>query len=348
MDNPFSIMFGKEPSQMISRLVQTDQIINSFTQTNPGNQIYMITGVRGSGKTVLMTTISKRLGKEKDWVIIELNPSVDLLHQLASKLYNDKSIVEIFKVERINLSFWGIGAEIEKEDPITDIEVALRRMLENLKKRKKRVLITIDEAVNSNEMKVFASAFQIFVRQDLPVFLLMTGLQENIDTLQNNEILTFLHRAPKIHLEALDLTRIAYSYQNVFDMKMEEARDMAKLTRGYPYAFQVLGYYTFEKKGLYKSAIPECRQYLNEYVYDKIWSELSKIDKKVLFAAAQSDSNSVKDIRSMLGMEPNEFSPYRARLIKKGLISKSEYGYVEFLLPFFEDYILDNSWIEGL
>ena len=348
MNNPFSIMFGKEPSQMISRITQSDLIINSFSQENPSTQIFMITGVRGSGKTVLMTSIAKKFEKEKDWVVVELNPSTDLLHHLASILYNNKSIIEIFKKAKINLSFWGIGAEIEQEEPITDMEIAVSRMLESLRKRKKKVLITIDEASNTNEMRVFASAFQIFVRHDLPVFLLMTGLQENIDSLQNNEILTFLHRAPKIYLEALDLTRIAYSYQNVFGLDTEKSREMAKLTRGYPYAFQVLGYYTFEKNKDYKSAIPDCRQYLNEYVYDKIWSELSKTDKKVLIAAAQCDDHSVKEIRSKLGMEPNEFSPYRARLIKKGLISRTDYGYIEFLLPFFEDYVLDNSWLESL
>ena len=43
-----------------------------------------------------------------------------------------------------------------------------------------RLLITIDEVVYSEQMKVFVSAFQIFMRQDYPIFLLMTGLYENI------------------------------------------------------------------------------------------------------------------------------------------------------------------------
>ena len=61
MNNPFSIMFGKEPSQMISRITQSDLIINSFARENPSTQIFMITGVRGSGKTVLMTSIAKKV-----------------------------------------------------------------------------------------------------------------------------------------------------------------------------------------------------------------------------------------------------------------------------------------------
>ena len=139
MANPFSMLFGKKPEQYISRLSQTNQIIADFESVNPPSQVYMITGVRGSGKTVLMTSIAKKFEKEKDWVVVELNPSTDLLHHLASKLYNNKSIIEIFKKAKINLSFWGIGAEIEQEEPITDMEIAVSRMLESLRKRKKKV-----------------------------------------------------------------------------------------------------------------------------------------------------------------------------------------------------------------
>ena len=344
MQNPFSIMFGKEPPRMISRLSQSDQVIRTFSQDDPVNQIFMITGVRGSGKTVFMTTISKKLEHDSRWVTVELNPAVDLLRDLASKLYNNKSITEFFKRANINLSFFGIGIGIENVEPITDMETAVMRMLESLKKQRKRVLITIDEVSNTQEMKVFASAFQILVRKDLPVFLLMTGLQENIDALQNNDILTFLHRAPKIHLSALDIGSIADSYREVFQLDAEQARCMAKATKGYPYAFQVLGYYTFEKGGDYKAALPECKQYLNEYVYEKIWSELSRNDRQVLFHLTQCKTGRISELRERLGMASNELSPYRSRLIKKGLINGEERGYLRFVLPFFEDFIMDNNY----
>lgn len=344
MQNPFSIMFGKEPSRMISRISQSDQVIRMFTQEAPGSQIFMITGVRGAGKTVFVTSVEKNMNRDSKWVTVELNPAVDLLQDLASKLYNDKSIVELLKRAKINLSFFGIGIGIEDAEPITDMETAVIRMIETLKRHHKRLLITIDEVSNTQEMKVFASAFQIFVRKDLPVFLLMTGLQENIDALQNNDILTFLHRAPKIHLSALDIGSIADSYREVFHLSAEQSRSMAKITKGYPYAFQVLGYYTYEKEGDFEAAVPECKQYLNEYVYDKIWSELSRIDRQVLYHLTQCEDGRISELRDRMDMKPNELSPYRSRLIKKGLVSGAERGYLHFVLPFFEDYVLDNSW----
>ena len=48
-----------------------------------------------------------------------------------------------------------------------------------------------------------------FLRQDLPVFLLMTGLYNNIHALQNDKALTLLLRTPRIELEPLNPIAIA-------------------------------------------------------------------------------------------------------------------------------------------
>ena len=118
---------------------------------------------------------------------------------------------------------------------------------------------------------------------------------------------------------------------------------MARLTRGYPFAFQVLGHFTFEHGGDYKAAIPLCKQYLEEYVYDKIWSELSHTDKRVLSGVLAVKNGNVSDIREYLDMTPNSFGTYRNRLIKKGLLYGEEFGHVSLALPFFEDYVMTHE-----
>ena len=50
MQNPFTLSFGKKPLQYISRISQTNQIVETFRSENPVNQLFMITGVRGSAK----------------------------------------------------------------------------------------------------------------------------------------------------------------------------------------------------------------------------------------------------------------------------------------------------------
>lgn len=339
-NNPYSLVFGKEPNQLISRAVPSTEVITAFTSDTPSQQIYIITGIRGCGKTVLMTTISRKIAKKTNWITVELNPERDMLTSLASKLYNNNILAPVFQEARINLSFFGIGIEVAGARPITDIETALSKMLESLKRHGKRVLITIDEASNTQNMRVFAAAFQIFVRQDLPIFVLMTGLYENIHGLQNQRSLTFLYRAPKIELGPLNITTIAKNYRKNCKVTDEEAVHMAKMTRGYSFAFQVLGYFVFEQGAFTKNAVSVYREYLEDYVYEKVWDELSGKDKEVVYGIAKTPSGRVNDVRALLHMETNQFNPYRKRLIKKGIIEGKTYGYVHFQLPFFENYAI--------
>lgn len=342
MQNPFTLTFGKSPLEPVERPVQTKEIIDAFMAEQINQQMFIITGVRGSGKTVMMTEISQKLRANDDWVVIELNPATDLLKGLLSKLNSNHTCAGIIKSAKIDLSFFGFGVAIEGTLPITDEETAIITILEKMKKGGKRLLITIDEVTNNQFMQVFAGSFQIFVRQDLPVFLLATGLYENIDELQNEKNLTFLYRAPKIQLKPLNNRAIASKYKTIFKIESEQASKMAQLTKGYPFAFQVLGYLTWNRGGDYETVIDEYEQYLSEFVYDKIWSELSQKDRIVARGIAEIKGGKIKDIREYLGMETNEFNPYRKRLIKKGILSGEMRGYVYFTLPLFEEYVIEN------
>lgn len=341
--NPYTITFGKEPQSLIPRTLQQSTVLNEFQQDVPSNQVYVIVGPRGSGKTVFMTNVSKRLAREEGWVTVELNPERSLLEGLVAKLSSERHLAGLFRDAQINLSFLGFGLQIEGAPPIVDIEVAITRMLESLKRHNRRLLITVDEITSTPAMREFASAFQIFLRQDLPIYLLMTGLYENVSDLQNEKSLTFLYRAPKIELKPLNLGTIARNYRRTLNVMDAVAQKMARLTRGYSFAFQVLGYLTWEAGGLSEDVMDGYRQYLDDYVYDKIWSELSAGDRRLAVGIAKSKTGKVSEVRSILGMETNQFNPYRRRLIRKGVITGEERGYVRFVLPCFEDYAIEHE-----
>ena len=339
MANPFTLTFGKNPLESVERPVQNNEILDAFTSETINQQMFIITGVRGSGKTVMMSNICQELNKRPDWIVLELNPATDLLQAILSKLYSNHLVSKLIKSSKIDLSFFGFGVSIDGATQITDSETAIVTILKKIQKEGKRVLFCIDEMSNNEYMKIFAGSFQIFVRQELPVFLLGTGLYENIDELQNEKNLTFLYRAPKIQLQPLNISAIAAKYQNIFKFSNSEALEMAKLTKGYPFAFQVLGYLTWNANGDYNSILSEYEQYLSEFVYDKLWSELSMKDRLVAKAIVDTDSKIIKDIRELLNMSTNEFNPYRQRLIKKGIVDGGTRGYLYFTLPLFENYI---------
>ena len=341
MGNPFTLAFGKKPVQYVSRIVQTNRIIEDYEADPAVNQIYMVTGVRGSGKTVMMTNIAGLLSERDDWIVVELNATRDLLQSLASRLYAVPKLHECFLKAKLDFSAFGLGVTIENAAPVTDVEDMVAKMLDQIQKLGKRLLITIDEVEYSEQMKVFVSAFQIFMRQEYPIFLLMTGLYENIYELQNNKSLTFLYRAPKIILAPLNLMAVRQHYADIFQLDEESSERMAELTRGYPFAFQVLGYLYWEQRDskTLEEILPEYDQYLEEYVYSKIWSEMSERDKEIMQRLAAGGEMRVKDLREQLGMSSEQFSVYRERLKRKGVIDTREYGKISMALPRFEEFI---------
>lgn len=332
-------MFGKQPVQNIPRLVEMNEVLDSFLNEPANQQIYMITGIRGCGKTVFMTEVAGELKKRKEWEVLELSTSQNLLASMAEALTRENRFTQFLK-RGIGVSITGFGVQLDSSKNSPSPLIAIKETLDALRNHKKKLLICIDEVISNDYMKEFASIFQILIREDYPIYLLMTGLFDNINDLRNEKNLTFLYRAPEIRMKALNIKTVADNYQKIFQITDKQASEMAKLTRGYSFAFQVLGYFTYRHEGNYNDAISEFRQYLEDYVYEKIWSELSNMDRKFMFAVACSESGKAKEIKDKLGWENNKYTPYRNRLIKKMLINGDEYGYIKITLPLFEEYIM--------
>ncbi len=338
MKNPYTISFGKEPTQLVSRIAQINKLIEDFSEDIPSYQACIISGVRGIGKTVTLSEICNRLKEDDRWIVVNLNSGMDLLHALAAKLYNSQPLMGVFDAADINLSFFNIGISLKTAPPITDIETALERMLHVVKKRNQKVLIAIDEVVSNDNMKIFSNTFQLLLREELPVYLLMTGLYENISDLQNADNVTFLLRTPRLELEPLNKIMMAESYRENLHVSKEEALLMADVTCGYPFAFQVLGYLCYESKKHYQDEMIRFDYYLSEYVYHKIWSELSDKDKAVVIAIAKSNCTT-ESVLKEAGMKKNELSVYRDRLMKKGIVNGKIRGRLSFILPRFKEYV---------
>lgn len=339
-DNPFTLTFGKQPGEYIYRYENTETIISSFESDNPISQAYLIEGVRGSGKTVLMTTIANTLSEDESWVVVDLNSTQDLVADFAQRLIDAcKKLPDLMKTG-FNISVAGFGVGINGSSQPQDEVSVIESILSSLKKKNKKVLVTIDEAMPNDNMRHFASQFQIFIRKDYSLFLLMTGLYENIYAIQNDPALTFLLRTPKIKMEPLSIPQITKQYKTIFNMEIEEAHDMAMVTKGYAFAFQALGMLYFEYRDTlsFEDILSKLDDLLDDFVYKKIWEGLTDKDKEIIRTVGPK-SNTVSDICQELGIPNTSFPRYRERLMKKGVIYTPERGVVELALPRFAEVI---------
>jgi hypothetical protein len=194
--------------------------------------------------------------------------------------------------------------------------------------------------MHDDNMKRFASEFQLFIRKNYPIYLLMTGLHENIYAIQNDPALTFLLRAPKICMEPLSIHQIAKQYKRVFDTDDDKSKKLAQITKGYAFAFQALGllYYEYHDTLSLDEILSKLDDMLDDFVYKKIWSTLSDLDKKIL-SVFDENPMKVKTICEKADIQSSTFSRYRERLINRGLIIASQHGYVSLTLPRFSKII---------
>ncbi|MBR1622864.1 MAG: ATP-binding protein [Pseudobutyrivibrio sp.] len=345
MQNPFTHAFGARPNKYISTLLE-ESIIENFRYSSPSERCYMLTGVRGSGKTVMMSSVAKTLAGEDEWFICNLILTEDIINQFAAKLAENKHCAKLFiKTTGINLSVAALSAGIEYDkETVFDLSTLIARMIESISKQGQKVLITIDDIFMSDGMVRFAQLFQYLLTdsRELPVYLIMTGLYQNyreITDVGNQKLrgCTFLTRTLEREVPPLDESQMVVSYFNTFGIDEKEAIKLAKMTKGYAFAYQVLGYWYFEKyinkNESVRDVEVEYRSELIKYSYGKLWTELSDKDRVIIKALVKldADKNVVKrkDVIEYMN-ENNEpitssvFNKYRERLLGKGIIGASD------------------------
>lgn len=189
-------------------------------------------------------------------------------------------------------------------------------------------------------MVKFASEYGRWLRAGYPVYFVCTGLYENIQELSNVKNLTFFRRAATIKTEPLNMIRMTEMYKSKLNIDTEQARQMAKITKGYAYAFQELGVLCFRKKGneSLEDILPELKTELFAYSYEKIWEEMTEMDRMLASLLTDKEEHKREEVLSLMGDKAKNYSMYRDRLIKRGILN-SRQGYISLALPYFGDYI---------
>lgn len=350
MQNPFTTTFSKTPEYTYIDTEKAEEILENFSYDSPSESVYKITGVRGSGKTVLLAKVEEELRsgiyKADNWLIFDVNPTRDILGQIAAMLVKEGFGGKTKSGTGVNLSATvlgtggGFGFSSEKNMEFFDIGVEVEKMIQQVQKKNKKILIGIDEVSKSDEMVKFASEYGRWLRAGYPVYFVCTGLYENIQELSNVKNLTFFRRATTIKTEPLNMIRMSEMYKSKLNVESAQAVQMAKLTKGYAYAFQELGVLCFKKKDeeSFEDILFKLKAELFAYSYEKIWEEMTEMDRFLASLLTEKEEYKREEVLKLMGDKSGSYSMYRDRLLKRGILN-SRQGYISFALPFFAEYI---------
>ena len=339
--NPYAISFGRIPNQYISRSLLIDEIIDILNSDTASEQAFKLTGIRGTGKTVTMTAIEKELADDDRWVVIDLRSNGDITNDLIANLYSEVSFITKYVDAELNLSAFGIGLNLSKKSPVTSTDAALKKILAETKRKKKRVLVAIDEVRKTEALIDFVQEFQILIREEFPIYLLVAGLYEDIDSIENTDGLTFFLRASKYEITPLNIGIIRENYREILGLSHDVAGKLAEMTKGYAFAYQAFGKYMWETKSreITETVLALVDEALSQKVYDKIWSELTAKDKWFLGFIVKKDKMNASELLEITHKKHNEWSEPRKRLIEKGIIDGSTRGVISLRLPRFREYV---------
>lgn len=115
---------------------------------------------------------------------------------------------------------------------------------------------------------------------------------------------------------------------------------MAQSTKGYAYAFQELGvlYFKKSKSASLDDIMPELKTELFAYSYEKIWEEMTDADKFLAKLLTDKPEYKREEVLVLMGERSGNYSMYRDRLIKRGILEARQ-AYISFALPYFAEYI---------
>jgi len=364
MKNPFNPSFGKRPERFIGREDITRSIISSIDDINSPWRTTLVTGVRGSGKTALLSNIRIKLDNP-DIITVYIVPNEAILDSTLSQLYRQlpnsvSSALPALKGISLNA---GISVELksDKKSPefTESFSYRIMEMMDVYMKQGKHVVFLIDETQKHTEnMRIFINTYQDLVMREYSVSMVMAGLPSVVSNILNDDILSFLRRAKQVELENVELITVEHEFKKVFmnhdsHLTAEVILSAAKATYGYPYLFQLVGYNLWEEKqsssdSILEDVLIKAKAELFRNVHKLIFTGLSNSDKDFIFAMAEdNNTSSVADIGKRISKKKNHISLYRERLISAGVIKPCGYGMVCFVYPYMKEYLMQKKYELG-
>ena len=355
--NPFTPVFGNEPPILAGR----SHLINNVKkglENAPGdpNRITIFTGPRGSGKTVLLNTISN-IADEIGWISVHTIASNQMLEQLIEQIQRRSSHIldgkSKSKLTGVQIYGFGIERDVADENKPT-WRAEMDNYLDMLAKHDIGLLITVDEVSASfPEMIEFISTFQFFIREKRNVALLMAGLPGSVIQMFQRPSISFLRRAFKRTLDPISLPEVRTVIKKTVEIANreieKEALDIAaESTGGMPFLIQLIGYHSFNqsnKKVITKNdvltGISDAEEDMENMILDATINEISETDIRFLLAMLDDQEVSrISDIASRMEVSLSYAGHYRKRLITQGIISESGRGKVTFNMPMLKELLI--------
>jgi hypothetical protein len=380
-DNPYTPNAGAQPPALAGRDEELEAFEVLLVRLLRGHteQSMLVTGLRGVGKTVLLTRF-QQIAREGGWTTVDAeitknshfgdrmaNLARRALLQLAPRdrwkeratraaavlrsfqvtLRPDGSVTAGFDVDPAE----GLADSGHLDEDLTDVFVALG---EAAQEHGSGVVFLIDEVqfLEAPEFEALIAAIHKTIQRQLPITLVGAGLPQ-LPRLagEARSYAERLFKFPQIGRLSDEQARAALAEpakQLGVDFEPDALEAVIEFTEGYPYFLQEYGNALWNQieEPLVTAADVALAQVAVEAKLDGGFFRVrvertSELEQRYLRAMAElgPEPQRAKDVAALLGRTSEQLAPTRARLIEKGLLFTPGRGLAAFTVPQFDRFM---------
>lgn len=379
--NPYAPGAGTVPPELAGRnqLLENAAIQLDRCRNGLASRGLLLVGLRGVGKTVLLTRISLE-AEARGFVILSVEtPEIRslpalLIPALRSALLQLDKMAVAGKLVKHALKVLGgfVGAmklkyhdvefqiDMEKESGADtgDLEYDLSKLLISVgqaaKEKKTAIVLFIDEIqyIHKEQFASLIMALHKCAQLQLPIILIGAGLPQLIA--QAGRAKSYAERLFEYHEigpldenaanAAIETPAIKAGVQ--FDR--QALKEIFVQTQGYPYFLQEWGKHCWQVAEQSPITLVDVRLAtqlalldLDSGFFRVRFDRMTSAEKNYLRAMAELGSGPHRsgDIAELLNKDVQAVAPTRARLIDKGMIYSQSHGDTSFTVPLFDDFM---------
>lgn len=363
--NPFTPSFGTSPPLLVGR----DSDLEDFREGlrgGPGSpeRATLVTGLRGTGKTVMLNAYED-LAKSEGWVVVSETATPNLMdritHEDLPALLRDADPRQTEShLTGVSLP-GGLGASrdvTERHTPRPGPRSQLFQLADLLAVQGGGVLITVDEVHRKglHDLRELGTTIQHAFREQRNVAFVGAGLPSAVEELLSDDVSTFLRRADRRHLRTVSPDEVAEALAVPIrtagrEITPEALQIAVAGTGGYPFMIQLIGLHAWRADSAAlvidsaqaQRGVDRARRKVGQLVHASALGDLSDVDRSFLAAMAHDDGPSrLADIARRLGVDGTYAGQYRLRLIAAEVIEPRGYGRFDFTLPGLRDYLREH------
>jgi hypothetical protein len=380
-DNPYTPNAGAQPPALVGRdeELQAFEVLLARLLRGHTEQSMLITGLRGVGKTVLLTRFEE-LAREGGWTTVEAEITKNsefgdrmanlvrrALLQLAPRarwkdraaraaavlrsfqvtVRPDGSVTAAFDVEPAE----GLADSGRLDDDLTDVFIALG---EAAQEHRTGVVFLVDEVqfLKTAEFEALIAAVHTTVQRQLPITLVGAGLPQ----------------LPRLAGEAKSYAERLFKFPRIGQLSDDQARAalaepaerlgvrfdaealavVVDYTEGYPYFLQEYGstlWNQVEESPFSAEDVSIAQAAVDAKLDGGFFrvriERTTELEQRYLRAMAElgPEPQRAKDVAALLERTSEQMAPTRSRLIDKGLLYTPGHGLAAFTVPQFDRFM---------